>query len=61
MKKFNYKYHQTTAINHLEVVNLHSLGIVLFILLHFACKLTIFILRVGFFCFGKTKEGGEVL
>ena len=61
MKKFDYKYHQTALINHIEIINLHCLGTVLFFLLHFACNLTIFILGLWFFCFGKTKEGGGVL
>lgn len=59
MKKVDYNYHQTAVINHLEITNLHCLGIVLFILLHSACKLTIFILGLVFFFFGKTKKGGE--
>ena len=58
MKRFDCKYQQTAVINHLEIINLHCLEIVLFALLHFAGKLTIFILGLGFFCFGKTKEGG---
>ena len=49
MKKFDYKYHQTAVTIHLEIIYLHCLGIVLFILLSFACKSTIFILGVGFF------------
>ena len=58
MKKFDYKYHQTAVTIHLEIIHLHCLGIVLFILLYFACKSTIFILGVGYFCFGGTREGG---
>ena len=58
MKKLDFKYHQTDIINHLEIINLHCLKIVFCILLNFACKLTIFILALGFFCFGKTMEGG---
>ena len=62
MKKFDYKFHQIAVIIHLEIIYLHCLGIVLFILLYFACKSTIFILGVGFFCFGGTKEdeGGSI-
>ena len=48
MKKFDYKYHQTAVIIHLEIIYLHCLEVVLFILLYFACKSTIFILGVGF-------------
>ena len=58
MKKFDNKFHQTAVIIHLEIIYLHCLGIVLFILLYFACKSTIFILGVGFFCFGGRKEDG---
>ena len=58
MKKFDNKFHQTTVIIHLEIIYLHCLGIVLFILLYFACDSTIFILGVGLFCFGGTREGG---
>ena len=61
MTKFCYKFRQTAVLSHLEIINLHCLGIMLFILLHFACKLIVFILGLGFFCFGKTQEGGEVL
>ena len=61
MKKFDYKYHQTAVIIHLEIIYLHRLGIVLFILLYFTCKSTIFILGVGSFCFGGTRDGGGVL
>ena len=61
MKKFDYVYQQTAVINHLEIIYLHCLGIVLFILLHFAFKLTIFILGLGFFCFGETTKGGGVV
>ena len=61
MKKFDYKCRQPAATNHLEIINLHGLGIALLNLLHFACKLTIFILGVGRFWFGKTKEGGGFL
>ena len=57
IKKFDYKYHQTAVIIHLEIMYLYCLGIVLFILLHFACKSTIFILGVGFFSFGGTRQG----
>ena len=60
MKKFDSKYHQTSVTIHLEIIYLHSLGMVLFILLYFPCKSTIFILGVGFFCFGGTREAGEV-
>ena len=49
VKKFDYKYHQTAVIIHLEIIYLYCLGIVLFILSYFACKSTIFILGVGFF------------
>ena len=49
IKKFDYKYHQTAVIIHLEIIYLYFLGIVLFILLYFACKSTIVILGVGFF------------
>ena len=49
IKKFDYKYHQTAVIIHLEIIYLYCLGIVLFILSYFACKSTIFILGVGFF------------
>ena len=58
MKKFDYKYHQTAVTIHLEIIYLHCLGIVLFILLYFACKSTILILGVGCFWFGGTWEGG---
>ena len=44
MKKFDYKYHRTAVIIHLEIIYFHCLEIVLFILLYFACKPTIFIL-----------------
>ena len=58
MKKFDYTYHQAAVINHLEIIYLHSLGIVLFILLHFACKLTTFILGIGFLSGGR--GGGSI-
>ena len=57
IEKFDYKYHQTAAIIHLEMIYLYCLEIVLFILLYFACKSTIFILGVGFFCSGGTRQG----
>ena len=50
MKTFDYKYHQTVVIIRLEIIYLHCLGIMLFILLFFACESTIFILGVGLFC-----------
>ena len=58
MKKFDYKYDQTAVIIHLQIISLHYLGIVFFMLLYFSCKSTIFILGVGFFSFGGTRVGG---
>ena len=49
IKKLDYKYHHTAVIIHLEIIYFDCLVIVLFILLYFACKSTIFILGVGFF------------